>query len=234
MALRLNIKDNGVVQQAVPPYAPYRSFRNFIDSLKQGIPSRIDRSVMPSMSGALQSQLQATLRYLGLISVTGQPTQSLSVLVNSEGPERSKALHDLLLKAYPFLFTHFDVKTATPRMVDEQFANEGASGGTIDKCVVFFLSAAKEAGIELSPHLKMNRQRIQRRTRINRDSGVSLIAPDGESSVNGNEGGEMSWAQMMLSKFPSFDPAWPDEVKTKWFDGFHRLMRMKLEEDKES
>ncbi len=35
----------------------------------------------------------------------------------------------------------------------------------------------------------------------------------------------MPWAQMLLSKFPSFDPNWSDEVKAKWFDGFHRLMR---------
>lgn len=30
--------------------------------------------------------------------------------------------------------------------------------------------------------------------------------------------------KLLLSKFPSFDPAWPDEVKIKWFDGFNELM----------
>jgi hypothetical protein len=33
-----------------------------------------------------------------------------------------------------------------------------------------------------------------------------------------------SWQQLLLSKFPSFDPAWPDDVKTKWFEGFNQLM----------
>ena len=69
---------------AVPPYVPYRSFRNFIDTLKQGIPARIDRSVMGTMSGALQSQLTTTLKYLDLIAPTGQPKEALAKLVNSE------------------------------------------------------------------------------------------------------------------------------------------------------
>jgi hypothetical protein len=217
----------------VPPYVPYRTFRNFIESLKQGIPARIDRSVMASMSGALQSQLTASLRFLELITSTSHPTPVLPRLVNSEGPERAKVLREIITKAYPFLFKHFDLKTATPRMLEEQFANAGASGGTVSKCVIFFLSAAKEAGVELSPHLKTNRQRIQRRTRGVRIGDLQANG-DVPPNLNGSEPTEMQWSQMLLSKFPSFDPAWPDEVKAKWFDGFHRLMRMKLEEDKEA
>src|ERR1700691_4993636 len=79
----------------VPPYAPYRSFRNYLESLKQGIPSQIDRSVMRNMSGALQSQLSAALKYLGLVNAVGQPTDRLSRIVHSEGVERSNALRDV-------------------------------------------------------------------------------------------------------------------------------------------
>jgi hypothetical protein len=28
----------------------------------------------------------------------------------------------------------------------------------------------------------------------------------------------------LLSKFPALDPAWPDDVKAKWFEAFDRLM----------
>src|SRR5438128_10488002 len=94
---------------AVPPYVPYRTFRNFIDSLKQGIPARIDRSVMSSMSGALQSQLTGALRYLGLITVSGQPTSYLPTLVNSEGPDRAKLLRAIIAKSYPFLGVPFNI-----------------------------------------------------------------------------------------------------------------------------
>jgi hypothetical protein len=220
----------------VPPYVSYRSFRNFIDSLKQGIPARIDRSVMASMSGALQSQLTLALRYLNLTKPTGHPTDLLAKLVNSEGAERAKTMCEMLTTSYPFLFDSFNLKSATPRMLEEQFSEAGASGGTLDKCMLFFLAAAKEAGIELSPHLK-TQQRGARAPRTRTRSAVRLV--DANNTIDDDlremaieQNGNVSWAQMLLSKFPSFDPAWPDEVKTKWFDGFHRLMRMK-EEDKE-
>jgi hypothetical protein len=188
------------------------------------------------MSGALQGQLTATLRYLELITATGQPTPSLPVLVNSEGVERAKTLRTILFSVYPFLFDKdkFDLAAATPRMMEEQFAHAGASGGTVAKCVNFFLAAAKDADIVLSPHITNTRgNRGPRLRRITRAGGELLQRAAVEQAANGTEIGSLSWSQMLLSKFPSFDPAWPDEVKAKWFDGFHRLMRMKLEEEQE-
>jgi hypothetical protein len=213
--------------EAVPPYVPYRSFRNYIDSLKQGIPSRIDRSVMPSMSGALQGQLTATLRYLKLVTAAGHPTSTLPQLVNSEGAERAKVLRGLLFVAYPFLVQteRFDLMGATPRMMEEQFARAGASGGTIDKCINFFLAAAKDAELTLSPHLKTGRGNRTPRPRQRSRSTDLPVNDEAQGSVSANEGGDLTWSQMLLSKFPSFDPSWPDEVKVKWFEGFHRLMR---------
>jgi len=35
----------------------------------------------------------------------------------------------------------------------------------------------------------------------------------------------MGWNQLLLSKFPSFDPGWPPEVQAKWFDSFEKLMK---------
>jgi hypothetical protein len=197
------------VLPAVPPYVPYRSFRNFIDSLKQGIPGRIDRSVMASMSGAIQSQLTASLRYLGLIKATGQPTELLSMLVNSEGPERVQVMREIVMTSYHFLFAGFDVSSATPRMLEEQFGAMGASGGTLSKCMNFFLAAARDAGIETSPHLKPQRGPRQGRTRQRGPRIPNNGSEDTPVVANGGEGGEMSWAQMLLSKFPSFDPSSP-------------------------
>jgi len=213
--------------EAVPPYVPYRSFRNFIDSLKQGIPSRIDRSVMPSMSGALQGQLTSALRYLKLITANGHPSLVLPQLVNSEGHERAKVFRGVLLNAYPFFFERerFDLMGATPRMMQEQFAQAGASGGTIDKCLNFFLAAAKDAEVTLSPHLKIGRGNRTPRPRQRSRSTDILTNGESHAGMNGNESGDLTWAQMLLSKFPSFDPSWPDEVQAKWFDRFHRLMR---------
>jgi hypothetical protein len=37
--------------------------------------------------------------------------------------------------------------------------------------------------------------------------------------------GTAAWAELLLAKFPEFDPAWTDDVKLKWFDAFDRLMK---------
>jgi hypothetical protein len=221
-------------QKTVPPYAPYRSFRNYIDSLKQGIPSQIDRSVLRNMSGALQSQLSSTLRYLGLVNEGGQPTDRLSRIVHSEGAERSSALRNIAMAAYPFLFEGFDLKTATPKMLSDKFASMNASGGTIGKCVAFFISMAKDAEIPLAAHLLVMRgNRTGKPRRVKTDSQAAQSANGSEPALTSAEMSSMPWAQLLLSKFPSFDPSWPDEVKAKWFDGFHRLMRQGPE-DKQS
>jgi hypothetical protein len=213
------------VATAVPPYVPYRSFRNFIDSLKQGIPARIDRSVMSSMSGALQSQLTTALRYLGLTKSTGQPTDLLARLVNSEGPERSGVMHTVVSNSYPFIFQEFDVKSATPRMLEEKFAEMGASGGTLDKCMNFFLAAAKDAGIETSPHLKNQRgPRVIRQRRVSLRLDPSTPEEDA-GEMNVEQVSNLPWKQMLLSKFPSFDPSWSPEVQAKWFEMFGNLMK---------
>jgi hypothetical protein len=40
-----------------------------------------------------------------------------------------------------------------------------------------------------------------------------------------------SLEQILLSKFPSFDLEWPDEIKIKWFEDFLNLIKY-LEEMK--
>ena len=36
---------------------------------------------------------------------------------------------------------------------------------------------------------------------------------------------QLSWYEMVLAKFPSFDPAWPDDVKARWFEAFDTLLK---------
>jgi hypothetical protein len=31
--------------------------------------------------------------------------------------------------------------------------------------------------------------------------------------------------KLLLDKFPTFDPSWPDELKNKWFSAFDELLR---------
>jgi hypothetical protein len=206
---------------AAPPYISYRTFSGFLDRLSKRIPSRIDRSVMSSLSGSNQSQLMAALRYLELISGTGQPTERLSKLLDSSSETSQAAMRDLLVSSYPFLFKTFDLKKATFDELSERFVSAGASGDTVRKCIAFFLAAAKYAGLQISPFVT-SRRRLRVRVGPRKPSEAATTGrPQG--AIRSNEA--KTWREMALLKFPEFDPSWPIEIKTQWFDAFCRLMK---------
>ncbi len=226
-------------KKAIPPYVPYKTFINFLDNLRQGIPQRIDRSIAPfrSMSGALQGQVRLALEYLNLIADSGETTEGLKHLVHAEeGIKREQALKGVLIPAYPFIFENgLDLERATQRQLEERFAQAGATGDTLRKCVSFFLYAAKGAGIKLSPHFKKVRGPRKGTAKPRRKEATipkPKISPSEESKgpykdQQPQQSGGDSWESILLSKFPTFDPAWSDEVKSKWFDDFKALMELK-------
>jgi hypothetical protein len=231
------MNEKETVKKMLPPYVPYRTLVNFLDSIKVSLPQRIDRSLPPfkSMSGSLQGQLMLALEYLKLITDTGEVTAGLADLVHSEGTKREQALKTILTYAYSFLFKDgLELERATQRQLDERFAQAGATGDTLRKCVAFFLNAAKGAGIKMSPHFKKVRgprtgAAKPRRKEVpipksQMSPAEGLKSPHEDKSPQQSVGG--SWQNIMLSKFPDLDPAWPDEVKGKWFDDFKALMEL--------
>jgi len=201
-----------------PPYISYRTFSGFIDGLRGHMPNRVDRSVMSSLSGSSQSQLMAALRYLDFISPGGLPTKKLSSLVNSGGEEGfQKAMREILVDSYPFLFKGFDLQKSTFDELTERFVSAGASGDTVRKCTAFFLSAAKHAGLQVSPFVT-SRGRL--RVRVSPRSRVESR----QRELHQGTAERQTWRQMVLSKFPDFDASWSQELKEKWFDAFDKLM----------
>ena len=143
----------------IPPYVAYRTFRNFLVQMeKQGLPGRIDRSVLAHKSGSVQSQLLLALRFLGLIHKSGKPTEDLKRLLTGIQRERMAHFKSLLERSYPFVFgSGFDVETATSDQTEELFGRTGASGETLRRCISFFVSAARESGIPVSSYIKPHR-----------------------------------------------------------------------------
>lgn len=215
-------------KKSIPPYLSYKTFRNFTESLKVGIPSRIDKSLMITMSGVVQSQVLAALKFLDLIDASGTPTDKLVRLVNLEGNEKKKVLRDVLHSSYKFIFSNgFDLAATTSKHLEEQFAKTGTTGDTTRKCFVFFIGMAKDAGINLSPHIQQKKRgpRGSGKTPKPKKQNPKNEIDDSPKNPPTNSTSAMSWNQMLLSKFPSFDPAWPAEVQGKWFDSFEKLMK---------
>jgi hypothetical protein len=104
----------------------------------------------------------------------------------------------------------------------------------LDQAVRFFIKACQEVGVPISKRVSekvrstSNGQTITRRRRA---ASAKTIREDGAAEVGGShhQNGDRSWEEKLLDKFPSFDPAWPEDLKAKWFAGFERLMGAKPE-----
>lgn len=220
--------DNKEEKKLRPPYLSYRTFDNFIQRLKtNGIPSKIDRSILGSFSGSIQILVLTSLRYLNLTNDQGDPTEKLDKLVNSEEADRKKILREILTASYSFLFKEKNLNKITFAQIQKYFEEAGTQGDTTRKSMRFFMAAAQDAGLELSPYLKKVRasaprragfkSKIKREERQNENQAKEEVLPHEQS-------GSSDWQQILLSKFPTFDPAWPDEVKKEWFAAFSKLM----------
>lgn len=143
-----------------PPYISFGTFLNFIKGLKAtGVPSRIDKSLLRTLSGSTQAAMIAALKWLGLIDDAGLPEPALEALVQASESEYPAVLGDILKKSYGFLSDGSIVLTkATGAQVEQKFREYGIQGSTVIKAVGFFITAAKEAKIELGPHVKAPKQ----------------------------------------------------------------------------
>jgi hypothetical protein len=164
-----------------PPYTSYRTFRTFIQDLsEQGVPSRIDRSVLTRFSGVVGTQLMHALRFLGLIADDGRPTQRLTELVNAQGagvwPEK---LLELLRQEYAPMFA-IELETATPSHFNGAFRKAfPAADAVVQKCVTFFLYAASDAGVKISARVLKGRKPRSLTPRKKPSSGRAKTADAG-------------------------------------------------------
>ncbi len=143
-------------KKALPPYIPYSTFINFINSLKETtFPTHIDKTLMTKMSGSGQSAMIAALKSLDLINSQLEPTKTLKSLVEADESQSTEIIAGIVKKAYPFIFDgSIDIEKTTSKKVEDKFRAIGASGSTLTKTIAFFLAASKAGGIVVSPHVK--------------------------------------------------------------------------------
>jgi hypothetical protein len=213
-----------VDQKIKPPYVSYTTFKNFLDSLKQLIPARIDGThpFMVGQSGSTQSFLMVTLKFFGLVDGKA-PTEALKTLVQSDGESRREIWKAMFVKAYEPILTGLDLETASVGMIHDKFKAQDLSGDTVSKCYSFFIAGAAEAGLPMAPHLKPGARARGggQRGKSKRPRNGNPGTPSLESPTQKTQ----SMKEMLATKFPEFDPKWPDEIKTKWFEGFDQLWK---------
>jgi hypothetical protein len=186
----------------------------------------------------------AALRFLDLIDDREQPTERLKALAAAKGnhEQRAGVLHSITSECYAFVFQgSVDPQNATYAQMEEKFlARFPLKPDVSRKCLKFFVELSHDAGIPQSPFIAKRfrsrhtatgtktpfRKAITRtvagleKTRAKRDMAVPADA-EGTPELS-------SWDRMLLTKFPTFDPTWSDELKMKWFSAFDELMRRVL------
>lgn len=222
-------------KMVTPPYVTYRTFINSLLKLQErGLPARIDQSVFSGQSNSAIASLVAAYKYLGLVDDSGKPSENLRKLVAAaaKDADRNALMKELLEARYPFLQApHLDLAAATTQQVESAFREQGIKGSTITKAVSFFLSAANEAGITVSGHVK---------TPAAKRAGPARGKRNGKNTSQDNSAGtgtvqqtpaSKTAAELLLAKFPDFDPSWDDDIKKKWFESFSSLRGHMLGEE---
>ena len=154
-----------IQEKPSPPYVSYRTWNTFLLRLREHLPLPpvLDTSFWHRIpfSGTNKSALRGALIYLGLMSATRHPADSLERLTKADGEERKNLLREVVTSAYQGLLAKVDLRRATVGDMRSYFREVGASGGA--KGVNFFLSMARDAGLELHPSLTTRRWAARRK-----------------------------------------------------------------------
>jgi len=221
-------------RKRLPPYVSYRTFLNFIGRLQQGIPARIDRSYWgDKWSGSTGTQLMAALRFLGLVDNDGVPTSRLRQLVSARGAQRMELLKQITSEAFGFLFQEsFDLQTATYAQLEEALHDKYELTGNIArKCINFYIRLANDAGIPLAPFVIKKSKTVRATAGTKKTLKKGLLGTTRTKNnlaiqqIVGEIPNRISWDEIIMKKFPTFDPNWSDEVKLKWFDALDELLK---------
>ncbi|MCH8995286.1 MAG: hypothetical protein IH959_10035 [Chloroflexi bacterium] len=139
------------------PYIPFKTFQTALETLEQGCPEKIDRSVWPSLSFSVQAHTLSAFRFLRLIDKDGNTQEDLWSLVID--PQKRKVnLKDVLVKRYPDVAALGDTN-ATEQQLEEAMKRYDVSGEMLDKAIRFFLQAAKYVELSISPLWKAGRRK---------------------------------------------------------------------------
>jgi len=224
---KMAVTESTSQNEAMPPYVSLKTFYGFLESLKIGVPARIDKTLMSTMSGAVQSQLMGALRYLKLVTDNGSPLPLLKELVTATDADRPTVIRIMLEGAYPFLRdSEFPIKTATTGALEEKFREGGVTGDTTRKCLSFFVAMSKDAEMEISPHIKSthanssgsnSRRRAKRvvksKESSTEDLGKTPFTPPAKQETT---------IQIVAGKLPAFDPTWETGVQQSWLAAFDK------------
>lgn len=137
-------------QRRAPAYIPLKTFLTAVETLQQGLPKTLDRSVWPSFAGGAQSQTLGAFKFLKLIDEEGTVQPLLHSLVGAKGDDRKAILRDIIKREYADAI-QLGEANASFQGLSDLFRGYGIQGGTLERAIRFFLDACSYTGLKGSP-----------------------------------------------------------------------------------
>ncbi len=133
------------------PYVPFSTFQTALNFLRShGVPTIVDRSALPELSGVAQGQVLRAFQFLSLIDANGKPEDLASLAVDED--KRKPVLAEVLKRSYAEVFATV-LDNASPSEFDAAMQKYKVSGDTLRRAKSFFLKSAHFAELPLSKHL---------------------------------------------------------------------------------
>jgi hypothetical protein len=222
------------------PYAPAKAILEIIGRYRtRGLQVPISAEVLgrSGISDSLIPRTLQALKTLDLIDAEERPTPTLDGLRLAPEAEYPARLRQWLKDAYADVLMFVDPATADETGLRDAFRSYTPIGQQ-DRMVSLFTGLCAAAGMGPEVVTKTARQRRSRPVstpsgssgkRASPHTGVTPLENDGAASAErpGKANPPHSdLIEQLIGKFPAFDPAWDDAIKTQWFKGFQQFMDM--------
>ena len=209
------------------PYGPFQTLRNFLEQYADHdiLPSRIDKSVTASMSGAGRSQLLIALRFFGLIKGTENAVaEGLRHLFQATEEEKVDWAKTALASHYAGAL-ELSAAGGTNQQLLEWFEETyGHSGTTAEKAVRFFMQLAQFAGTELSPLFSLPRatpaRSSRKRSQRAEQSTDQPATPTSSAPAAQWDAAIDAW----LRRLPGPEDEWSADQRRSWTVAFNAIL----------
>lgn len=228
------------------PYAPAKVIIDLIERYRsKGLPSPVNAEVL-GRAGVPESLMARTIQaliVLDLIDAEGRPTPALEGMRMAPEAEYRNRMADWLTAAYADALQFVDPATSTETEVHDAFRHYKPFG-QVPRMVILFMGLFRHAGLApektatggTAPRKKTTSAPVKRAEKPkpaqqHKSLDAASAKDAGAEKGNTDQGNsddqkpQTEYLKALLDKFPPFDPAWPDDIKAKWFDGFGTFMK---------
>jgi hypothetical protein len=215
------------------PYAPTSAILGLIERHRRnGLPSPVTEDVLErtGISSSLTSRTLQALVTLDLIDDQGRATPTLEGIRLAPEPEYKQRLADWLRAAYADALSFVDPAQDDETKIRDAFRAYKPVGQQ-PRMVTLFTGLFAAAGVRPEKKRSPAPRPSNRSPKVSppestlHDASRALEKPPLQGAHDGVRK-HKAVVDQLLDKFPAFDPAWTDDLKAKWFDGYQRLLAM--------